>query len=183
MNLTLSGTTQRQSVIEIFNRFQSRAMRDWLIAALFSRKPNRLKDFAEILPQLNPNRVFSAQQDIPVEQITGSVGRATDYDAASRPLKKNLRDRWVAMYLSLQNDSWPPILVYKVCDEYYVEDGHHRVSVARHTGMSFVQAEVWEYTLKTTPVVPAATQPLKSRAVVPVPQPCGCEPSPSGQML
>jgi hypothetical protein len=35
--------------------------------------------------------------------------------------------------------------VHKVGDHYYVEDGHHRVSVARALGIAFIQAKVWEY--------------------------------------
>ena len=35
--------------------------------------------------------------------------------------------------------------VLSVTEKYYVEDGHHRVSVAQSIGMLFIQAKVWEY--------------------------------------
>jgi ParB-like chromosome segregation protein Spo0J len=35
--------------------------------------------------------------------------------------------------------------VHKVGDHYYVEDGHHRVSIAQALGMAYIQAKVWEY--------------------------------------
>ena len=77
---------------------------------------------------------FLGDEDIPVERIIGSLGRARDFDREFRPLKRHLRDRWVRVYLDLEADRWEPIRVHKLGDEYFVEDGHHRVSVARHTG-------------------------------------------------
>ena len=42
-------------------------------------------------------------------------------------------------------EAWEPILVYKLGDFYYVEDGHHRLSVAHALGRVFIRAVVWEY--------------------------------------
>ena len=85
--------------------------------------------------------------DIPVEQIKGTVSRQSDFDHKFRPLKSHLRDRWVNSYQALENGGWSPILVHKVGDQYYVEDRHHPVSVARTLGEVFIQAKVWEYPL------------------------------------
>ena len=49
------------------------------------------------------------------------------------------------VYLSLEGRIWDPIVVHKVGEQYYVEDGHHRVSVARSLGRTFIEAKVWEY--------------------------------------
>ena len=38
----------------------------------------------------------------------------------------------------------PPISVYRLGDRHYVDDGHHRVSVARALGMAAIDAEVTE---------------------------------------
>ena len=38
----------------------------------------------------------------------------------------------------------PPISVYRVGDRHFVDDGHHRVSVARSLGMAAIDAEVTE---------------------------------------
>jgi hypothetical protein len=84
-------------------------------------------------------------RDIPVPEIIGTLYRHGDFDHQFRPLKKNLRDRWVNIYLLHEKEGWPPILVHKVGENYYIEDGHHRVSVARILGMAFIEAKVWEY--------------------------------------
>jgi hypothetical protein len=89
--------------------------------------------------------------DIPVKEIIGTLYRHSDFDRQFRPLKKNLRDRWINIYLLQQNEGWPPILVHKVGSHYYVEDGHHRVSVARSLGILFIQARVWEYPVQAKP--------------------------------
>ena len=38
----------------------------------------------------------------------------------------------------------PPVVLYKVGDVYFVVDGHHRVSVAREQGQTFIDAEIRE---------------------------------------
>jgi hypothetical protein len=40
---------------------------------------------------------------------------------------------------------------FKVGENYYVEDGHNRVSVARALGMLSIRAEVWEYPIRQAP--------------------------------
>jgi hypothetical protein len=85
--------------------------------------------------------------EIPLEQIVGTLNRANDFDDQFRPLKPSLKDRWVNTYLALEKEGWAPILVHKVGDRYFVEDGHHRVSVARHLGMRSLEARIWDYSV------------------------------------
>jgi hypothetical protein len=154
-------TTLRQSALEAFQRSNLRArLRQILNAAMFA-KTERLADFNEHISDLNPTRHVRGVQDIHVDRITGSLGRAQDFDRKFRPLKKHLRDRWVRNYLDLESDRWEPIRVHKIGAEYFVEDGHHRVSVARHTGLAFIQAEVWEYTADQKSVKADLCAPLK----------------------
>jgi hypothetical protein len=84
-------------------------------------------------------------KEIPVKEIIGTLYRHSDFDDQFRPLKANLRDRWINIYLVHEREGWSPIMVHKVGEYYYVEDGHHRVSVARSLGIAFIQAKVWEY--------------------------------------
>jgi hypothetical protein len=84
-------------------------------------------------------------QDIHVSQITGSVERVNDFDRNFRPLRDHLVHRWVSLYLNSQTGAWEPIRVFKVGNTYFVQDGHHRVSVARYVGMVYITAEVWEF--------------------------------------
>jgi hypothetical protein len=84
-------------------------------------------------------------QEIPLSLIKGSEGRSRDFDPSFLPLNRRLRERWTRVEeLMLQGAALPPIEVYKVDDVYFVKDGHHRVSAARHLGQEFISANVIE---------------------------------------
>jgi hypothetical protein len=144
MNMSVPLTNIRSYVANEFSALRTRAVWDALWTKLIGGNSN-LARFPEGTFPNGLNRKSLGVRDIPVEEIIGTLFRHTDFDHQFRPLKKNLRDRWVNIYLLHERESWPPIFVHKVGGRYYVEDGHHRVSVARSLGMVFIQAKVWEY--------------------------------------
>jgi hypothetical protein len=107
-----------------------------------------LATFPKRLYRNHPNRRLLDVQPIPVEKIIGSFNRVSEFDHEFRPLRRHMADRWVNASIALEWDGWSPILVHKIGEEYYVEDGHHRVSVARSTGMVYIEAKVWEYSVQ-----------------------------------
>jgi len=161
MNVSVALTTQRQFAIDSFNDLRSSAMRRAFVLRLAGRCPC-LADFNEVLPSLSPDRIYAGVQVIPIDQVAGSLGRAADFDSSFRPLKAHLRDRWVSNYLHMQKGSREAIIVHKAGERYYVEDGHHRVSVARATGMAFIEAEVWEYRPRQSGPAPIPAAALRS---------------------
>ena len=88
-------------------------------------------------------------KNICVTEIVGTFEQETDFDSQFRPLKKHSLERWVNAYILHEQDGWAPILVHEINGKYFVEDGHHRVSVARFLGMEFIEATVWEYSSQT----------------------------------
>ena len=144
MNMSIPLTNIRSLVADEFSALRTSALRDTLWAKLIGKNTNLVR-FPEGVFQTGPNRKSLGLQDILVNEIVGTLYRHSDFDHQFRPLKKNLRERWVNIYLLHEREGWPPILVHKVGDQYYVEDGHHRVSVARALGITFIQAKVWEY--------------------------------------
>jgi len=147
MNMYPSYTTLRYYVSDKFFALRMRAlwMRLW---GKLTGMPMVLPIFFEQDRRISPNRKLLGVKDIHVTEIVGTLNRDTDFDIHFRPLKKHNVDRWVNAYLLLKQDGWSPIIVHKLGDEYFVEDGHHRVSVARTTGMEFIEAKVWEYTIQ-----------------------------------
>ncbi|HEV2967947.1 MAG TPA: ParB N-terminal domain-containing protein, partial [Candidatus Dormibacteraeota bacterium] len=93
-------------------------------------------------------RSYGGVQEIPLDQVVGSAAPAAktgDFDPGFLPVNRRLRDRWTRIYQAMvEGDELPPIDVYKVGDEYYVIDGHHRVSVARSLGRATINARVVE---------------------------------------
>ena len=152
MNMSIPLTGIRSYIAAEFSTLRARALRTMFWAKLIGRKTG-LARFPEGTFQMGRNRKLLGIQDIPVEQVIGTLYRYGDFDHHFRPLKKNLEDRWVNIYLLHHGEGWPPILVHKVGDHYYVEDGHHRVSVARALGIVFIRATIWEY--------PDHSQPIK----------------------
>lgn len=150
MNTYPSLTNVRSHLSDIFARIQAQALRGLLWARLTGAH-TRLEVFPEQAPQKSPNRTFIRSTEIPVGEIVGTLNRQADFDHKFRPLKSYLRDRWVNAYLAFEREGWAPILVHKVGDRYFVEDGHHRVSVARSLGIAFIEARVWEYPLQIKP--------------------------------
>lgn len=151
MNAYPTLTNVRSQLADRFSFLQTRAVRAALWAKL-TRKSTHLAMFPEQAPQKSPNRRSVGVQEICIEDVVGTLNRQSDFDYQFRPLKSYLRDRWINVYMTLEKEGWSPITVHKVGDDYYVEDGHHRLSVARLLGMSYIQARVWEYPLQETPV-------------------------------
>jgi hypothetical protein len=88
-------------------------------------------------------RFHQGVQVVSVAQIRGSEGRTTDFDRHFNPLQTHTQQRWMSVAkASLSDINLPPIQVIQVGDDYYVRDGHHRVSVAKALRQTFIDAEV-----------------------------------------
>lgn len=144
MNIYPSFTNLRSFISYEFSMLRMRALRDSFWAKLTGRN-TKLAIFWEQIQRSNPSKRLLGVKEIPVEQIIGTLNRDNDFDYMFRPLGRHLCSRWINTFLSLARDGWSPILVHKIGEHYYVEDGHHRVSVARSVGMAFIEAKVWEY--------------------------------------
>lgn len=163
-----SYTNLSYFVAHAFNRERLRARKHSLLAALLGRN-NRLKYISAPSLSALHNKHYVGLQSIPTDKIVGTVSRRDDFDSEFRPRKGHLRDRWVTMFILLQSDSWAPIVVHKAGDVFYVEDGHHRVSVARSVGIGFIEAEVWDHSSQA--VQPCVCPPRRLVAATPV---CAC---------
>ena len=92
-------------------------------------------------------------QQIPLDAIVGSVGRAQDFTRTFLPKNDEDGDRWVRVREHVDRKGISPILVYKLGDVYFVNDGNHRVSIARQRGMKTIPAYVTEIETKA-PLTP-----------------------------
>jgi hypothetical protein len=80
---------------------------------------------------------------VPIVQIRGSEGRCADFDADFRPRRKHCRDRWLSVATARIRDiPLPRVALIQLGDTYFVRDGHHRISVARALGETYIDAEV-----------------------------------------
>ncbi len=113
-------------------------------------KQDTLLPFDEVMRILGfriTQRPHPTPVSIPLDKIVGSVGRYRDFTRTFLPTENVDKERWVRVASLLDGPGWPPIQVYKVGDVYFVQDGNHRVSVARSLGMKDIEAYVTEIQL------------------------------------
>ena len=86
---------------------------------------------------------YSGLRIVPIQRIRGSEDRCQDFDVDFRPLQTRTRERWLGVAMArIGGRTLPPVELIQVGDEYFVRDGHHRISVARALGEHDIEAEV-----------------------------------------
>ena len=118
------------------------------IGAYLRRDPasNQLLSFDEVKGALGVvSQNYLGLREVPVAKIIGSVGRHRDFDRTFLPSKPDLSTRWRRIdEIMHRAEELPPVSLYKIGDAYFVQDGNHRVSVARQQGVEMIDAEVVE---------------------------------------
>lgn len=150
----------------------SRARRREVLARLAKRLRREPADVHLVLPfeEVRDALGFRGErylglQVIPLHSIVGSVDRSRDFDRRFRPTSKRVRDRWQRIAeAQRRGQAMPPISVYRIGNMHFVEDGHHRVSVARAQGRRDIDAYVTEVLTEVDPDsgLRLADLPLKS---------------------
>ena len=142
------NTQAKERALHVYDLARSRS---WLdkVRAIFNGRSRRLFD----LEQLHATCTILDDQDlglqsVGISQIQGSVnpGRSYDFDTEFRPLKAHNKERWLGLAAAcIQGMKIPPVVLVKVGDIYFVQDGHHRISVAKAMGETEIKAVVSEW--------------------------------------
>lgn len=133
-----------QVALRDFQRARKQAALQQVITRLRGQS-NELLCYDTIRKQLKATGepVKLGLQEIPLTKIVGSVGRYEDFTRSFLPKKDEDQDRWVGVKTAVQDmTGMPPIDVYQVGDIYFVQDGNHRVSIARQLGTDTISAYV-----------------------------------------
>lgn len=136
--------------IESENEF-SRASQQgfWeIVRSYFMQRNPHLLSFNQVVSRFGTHQTIDrGLQDVPVKKIVGSAGRCDGFTRHFLPRvhDRQSKERWRNIYtLAVTGQGFPPIKVYKVGEVYFVEDGHHRVSVATYLHWKTIQAYVTE---------------------------------------
>jgi hypothetical protein len=129
-----------------FDRARRRAFFGRLATRL-RRECSRLMAFDEVGEEhLAHNRRRLGLRDVKVSKIVGSVGRPEAFDRTFMPASATLAERWKRVDRAFHRGlDLPAVRLYKMGDSYFVEDGNHRVSVARYQGVETIEADVTEF--------------------------------------
>jgi uncharacterized ParB-like nuclease family protein len=136
----LDGTTLRLDAVRFFNQAVTRGRWNTFLAKLL-HKDNRLHclDAHPVVSHHLTSRIVT----VPIRQIKGTLGRVDDFDSSFNPLHERSRTRWVSILTAILSDiSLPPIELVQVGDAYFVQDGHHRLSVAHALGQEAIEARI-----------------------------------------
>lgn len=91
------------------------------------------------------NRIYLGRRVVEVSRVVGSVGRSGEFDRDFMPTRTG-GDRWKRVDRAFHHGlDLPPVTLYEICGGYFVQDGNHRVSVARFQGVEMVEAEVTRF--------------------------------------
>lgn len=124
-----------------------RALRHGRMRTFWSRITGRgsdLRDLGQVSSATTPQPArVAGVVNIPLTKIVGSESRVRDFDDAFYPLRDHNRDRWIGIAVAHADGvSLPPVELIQVGEEYYVRDGHHRLSVARATHQAEIEARI-----------------------------------------
>lgn len=129
---------------QLFFKARLAAIREDLLARLTGR-PADLLPFGPVIEVLHSyeRERLPEVQSIPLERIVGSTGRHRDFTRRFLPRAAVSLERWVGLDVAMAGlEGVPPIEVFEVGGVYFVRDGNHRVSVARASGFSEIDAYV-----------------------------------------
>ncbi len=142
MNSWVPPNTQR-----LWEQARRQAFIQDILSALTQRQGDLLP-FDQVRSSLHlTNARYLGLQDVPLDQIVGSVGRSQDFTRAFFPRGGIARERWreIAHLTAIIDGNLPPVELYQVGQLYFVRDGNHRVSAARQQERLCIEAHVWEY--------------------------------------
>jgi hypothetical protein len=132
-------------VVSDFYRATRRAWLARLISRILRRRSDLLAFDSFVRPLRSSLRRDLGLREVPVDQIVGSVGRHREFDRSFLPRDEQTFARWVRVDRAYHAGiSLSPVELYKIGRVYFVEDGNHRISVARAQGQQFIEAHVVE---------------------------------------
>lgn len=131
-----------QTAQQLYERVSYRSLTSQIWEAV-TKRMGHLQSLKTAQPLASSHYV--GKQMVPLSQIRGSSnqGRSRDFDAAFRPLNQHNKERWLSVAKAhLLGVKLPPVSLIQVGNNYFVQDGHHRISVAMALGNDEIEAEV-----------------------------------------
>lgn len=145
------GTEQQwlRTAVAMYDRARTRG-RLYRLWSILTRRGGQLLDLGRVEASCTIHaRCYAGVQTVPLHMIRGSACRAHDFDSLFHPRRSHNKGRWLNIAVARQmGATLPPVEVVRVGNLYFVQDGHHRISVARALGQTCIDAEVvaWQVT-------------------------------------
>ena len=147
MSLNIIENTFAQGQINadigLFNQAMVKGKRARIFSMLrniFRQGTNRWEKSSNIDDK--PVRLLRVQSVL-INKIKPNEMKDKNFDQDFYPIKKLSQHRWMSIARArMKNVSIPAVELLKVGDRYVVLDGHHRISVAKALGESYIDAKI-----------------------------------------
>ena len=128
---------------ELHWSMQNKALVKKILSTITGHSRSLLDLWTEVSKSRIVRQHYAGSRTVAIHRIKGSEGRSDDFDCEFNPLHPRTRDRWISVALArFQGDTLPLVELIQLGDDFYVRDGHHRISVARGLGEEYVDAKV-----------------------------------------
>ena len=128
---------------ELYRSMQNKAFLGRMHAFLSGRS-RTLRDLAtEVSERKIRSQHYAGSRTVPIHRIKGSEGRSEDFDCDFNPTSSRTAERWVNIAVARGcGDTLPLVELIQLGEDYFVRDGHHRISVARAFSEDYIDAVV-----------------------------------------
>jgi hypothetical protein len=128
---------------DLYQSMQTKALLGRISALLTGRSRSLLDLDTAVSEKKIRSQHYAGTRAVPISLIQGSEGRSRDFDCDFNPTQSRTFDRWMSVAVARsRGDSLPLIELIQLGGDYFVRDGHHRVSVARALGEEYIDAKV-----------------------------------------
>ena len=133
-----------------------------VVKRIFSSITRHSRSLLDLKTEVSKRRIvrqhYAGSRTVAIYRIRGSEGRSGDFDCDFNPLHSRTRDRWISVARArFQGNTLPLVELIQMDDDYYVRDGHHRISVARAFGEAYIDAKVIVLESNPASFIPSAT--------------------------
>lgn len=114
------------------------------LRSLLGLKRSQLLSFSDVYGGVSLSQQHDlGLQVVDIDRIVGSMGRNNDFDADFYPRQARTAGRWIDIAKAFyRHAGLPAVDLYRIGNDYFVKDGHHRISVARVQGQEAIDARV-----------------------------------------
>jgi hypothetical protein len=141
---------------EVHRSMQNKAFLGKIYAFLSQHSRNLLDLTTEISERKIIRQHYAGVRTVPLNRIKGSEGRSSDFDCDFNPLHARTRNRWMSIAIARsQGDTLPLLELLQLGEDYFVRDGHHRISVAHAFSEGYIDAVVIVLELEPVSVPPS----------------------------
>ena len=118
-----------------------------LVKRVFSLLTRHSRSLLDLSTEVSKRQILrqhdAGSRTVAIHRIRGSEGRSSDFDCDFNPLHSRTRDRWMSIAMArARGDIMPLVELIQLGEDYFVRDGHHRISVARALGEEYIDAKV-----------------------------------------